>query len=80
MMRSTGLVLRLARRNLLRRPGQAVLLLVTLTIATLTLGTALAMEGISDGGWERLWRATDGPHLTFISFQTTDGPRRPRRA
>jgi putative ABC transport system permease protein len=74
MMRSTGLVLRLARRNLLRRPGHAVLLLVTLTVATLTLGTALAMQGLSDGGWERLWRATDGPHVTFISFQTTGDP------
>ena len=74
MMRSTGLVLRLARRNLLRRPGQAVLLLVTLTVATFTLGTALAMQGLSDGGWKRLWLATDGPHVTFISFQTTGGP------
>ena len=75
MMRSTGLVLRLARRNLLRRPGQAVLLLVTLTVATFTLGTALAMQGLSGAGWKRLWRlATDGPHVTFISFQTTGSP------
>jgi ABC-type lipoprotein release transport system permease subunit len=74
MNRSAGLVLRLAHRNLRRRPRQAVLLLVTLTIATFTLGTAMALQGIGDGPWNRVFRATNGPHVTFIAFQTPDQP------
>jgi len=74
MKQSTGLVLRLARRNLRRRPGQAVLLLVTLTIATFTLGTAMALQGIEDGPWNRVFRATHGPHVGFIAFPSPDVP------
>ena len=74
MKQSTGLVLRLAHRNLRRRPGQAALLLVTLTIATFTLGTAMALQGIGDGPWNRVFRATNGPHVSFVAFLTPDGP------
>jgi hypothetical protein len=55
--------------DLRRRPGQAVLLLVTLTIATFTLGTAMALRGIGDGPWDRVWRATNGPHVGFLALE-----------
>ena len=42
-MRSLRLAGRLAARNLRRRPGQALLLLLTLTVATGVLGLAIYM-------------------------------------
>src|SRR5262245_50458903 len=74
MKQAAGLVLRLTHRNLRRRPGEAVLLLVTLTIATFTLGTAMALQGIEDGPWSRVFRATNGPHVGIVAFLTPDGP------
>ena len=59
-MRWPGLALRLAVRNLRRRPGQALLLLLTLTIATGVLGVAMSLYGSADGPWNRTWRATRG--------------------
>jgi hypothetical protein len=57
-MRRPGLAVRLAARNLRRRPGQALLLLLTLTIATGVLGVAMSLYGSADGPWNRTWRAT----------------------
>ena len=48
-MRWMGLAVRLAARNLRRRPGQALLLLLlTLTIATGVLGVAMSLYGSAD--------------------------------
>ena len=74
LMRSTALLLRLAWRNLRRRPWQAVLLLVTLTIATGTMGLALSVYGSADGPWDRVWRATDGFHVLVGAYHPPDEP------
>ncbi|RSN52001.1 FtsX-like permease family protein [Actinomadura sp. WAC 06369] len=56
-----ALVLRLALRDLRRRPAQALLLLLAIaaTAATLTLG--LLVRGAADDPWERTRAATAGP-------------------
>ncbi|MFV2215763.1 FtsX-like permease family protein [Actinomadura sp. LOL_016] len=56
-----ALVLRLALRDLRRRPAQGVLLLLAIaaTAATLTLG--LLVRGAADDPWERTRAATAGP-------------------
>ncbi|OLT24569.1 hypothetical protein BJF79_45035 [Actinomadura sp. CNU-125] len=60
-MGRSALVLRLALRDLRRRPAQAFLLLtaITATAATLTLG--LLVRGAADDPWERTRAATAGP-------------------
>lgn len=58
------LTVRLALRNLRHRPGRAALLLVTLTIATTTLSLALAVNETGDGPWDRVWRQTNGFHVS----------------
>ena len=63
---------RLAVRNIRRRPGQAVLLLLTLTIATGTLGLGLSVYGSADGAWDRAWKATDGFHVSFDVYHPPD--------
>ena len=74
MIRSTAIVLRLAQRNLRRRPWQAFLLLVTLTIATGTMGLAMSVYGSADAPWNRVWRATDGFHVSFGAYHSPDDP------
>jgi putative ABC transport system permease protein len=64
--------LRLAARNLRRRPGPALLLLLTLTIATGTLGLGLSVYGSADAAWDRAWRATDGFHVSFNVYHPPD--------
>jgi hypothetical protein len=54
-MRWPGLAVRLAARNLRRRPGEALLLLLTLTIATGVLGVAMSLYGSAEGPWNRTW-------------------------
>jgi putative ABC transport system permease protein len=73
-MRSLGLVVRLAARNLRRHPGHSLLLLVTLTIATGVLGVAMSVYGSADEPWNRAWRATRGFHVSFTVYQPSDGP------
>jgi putative ABC transport system permease protein len=73
-MRSPWLAGRLALRNLRRRPGQALLLLVTLTIATGVLGVALSVLGSADAPWDRVWRATNGFHVSLTVYHPPDEP------
>jgi putative ABC transport system permease protein len=73
-MRSAAIPLRLARRNLVHRPWQALLLLVTLTIATGTMGLALSVYGSGDAPWDRVWRATDGFHVLVGAYHPPDEP------
>jgi putative ABC transport system permease protein len=73
-MRWPGLAVRLAARNLRRRPGQALLLLLTLTIATGVLGVAMSLYGSADEPWNRTWRATRGFHVGFIVYHPPDEP------
>jgi putative ABC transport system permease protein len=73
-MRWPGLAVRLAARNLRRRPGQALLLLLTLTIATGVLGVAMSLYGSADEPWNRTWRATNGFHVSFTVYHPPDEP------
>jgi putative ABC transport system permease protein len=73
-MRSLRLAGRLAARNLRRRPGQALLLLLTLTIATGVLGVAMSLYGSADQPWNRVWRATNGFHVSFNVYHPPDEP------
>jgi putative ABC transport system permease protein len=73
-MRSLELAARLAGRNLRRRPGQALLLLLTLTIATGVLGVAMSVYGSADAPWDRTWRATNGFHVGYLVYHPPDEP------
>jgi putative ABC transport system permease protein len=73
-MRSLRLAGRLAARNLRHRPGRALLLLLTLTIATGVLGVATSMLGSADRPWDRVWRATNGFHVGLTVYHPPDEP------
>jgi ABC-type lipoprotein release transport system permease subunit len=73
-MRSLRLALRLALRNLRRRPTQGLLLLLTLTIATGVLGVATSVYGSADAPWDRVWRATNGFHVGLGVYHPPDEP------
>jgi putative ABC transport system permease protein len=68
-MRSFRLALRLARCNLRRRPAQAVLLLLTLSLATGMFGAGMALYGSADRPWDRVWAATDGFHVSAAYYR-----------
>ena len=74
-MRSLRLAVRLARRNLRRRPAQAALLLLTLTLATGTFGAGMALYGSADQPWNRVWSATDGFHVSADYYRDRDTDR-----
>jgi hypothetical protein len=71
-MRSFRLAVRLAWCNLRRRPAQAVLLLLTLTLATAMFGTGMALYGSADRPWDRVWAATDGFHVSAAYYRDRD--------
>jgi len=73
-MRWPGLAVRLAARNLRRRPGEALLLLLTLTIATGVLGVAMSLYGSAEEPWNRVWRVTNGFHVSFTVYHPPDEP------
>jgi putative ABC transport system permease protein len=73
-MRSLRLAVRLALRNLRRRPAQGALLLLTLTIATGVLGVATSVYGSADAPWDRVWRATNGFHVSLGVYHPPDEP------
>jgi putative ABC transport system permease protein len=71
-MRSLRLAVRLARSNLRRRPGQAVLVLLTLTLATGMFGVGMSLYGSADRPWDRVWAATDGFHVSAAYYTKRD--------
>jgi putative ABC transport system permease protein len=71
-MRSLRLAVRLARGNLRRRPAQAALLLLTLTVATAMFGVGMALYGSADRPWDRVWTATDGFHVSAFYYRQGD--------
>jgi putative ABC transport system permease protein len=73
-MRWIRLAVRLAARNLRRRPGQALLLLLALTIATGVFGVATSLYGSADAPWDRVWRATKGFNVSFDVYHPPDEP------
>lgn len=70
-LRSLRLAARLARGNLRRRPAQALLLLLALTIATGVLGVAAS---VADAPWDRVWQATRGFHVGLGVYHPPDEP------
>jgi hypothetical protein len=66
------LVARLAGRDLRRRPGQAVLLLLAITAATATLTLGLALNGVTSHPYQQTRAATDGPDVV-AQFAAFDG-------
>jgi putative ABC transport system permease protein len=73
-MRSLRLAVRLAGRNLRRRPGQALLLLLAMTIATGVFGVATSVYGSADAPWDHVWRATRGFNVSFTVYHPPDEP------
>jgi putative ABC transport system permease protein len=73
-MRPLRLAVRLAARNLRRRPGQALLLLLALTIAAGVFGVATSLYGSADAPWDRVWRATRGFNVSFNVYHPPDEP------
>jgi putative ABC transport system permease protein len=58
------LVCRLVRRDLRRRPAQAVLLLLAITAATTTLTLGFALHGVTSQPYQQTRTATAGPDVT----------------
>jgi FtsX-like permease family len=54
---------RLAARDLRRRPGEAVLLLLAIMTATTTLTLGLALHGVTDKPYQKTREATAGPDV-----------------
>ena len=65
----------LAWRNVRHRPAHAALLLLTLTMATSTLGVGMWLYGSADGPWDRVWARTDGFHVQATAYRDRDDPR-----
>jgi len=57
------LVVGLAWRNVRRRPWQALLLLLALSVATTTITLAMSLADVSGRSWDRVWQATNGFHV-----------------
>jgi ABC-type lipoprotein release transport system permease subunit len=57
------LTVRLAARDLRRRPGQALLLLLAITAATATLTLGLALNGVTSHPYQQTRAATNGPDV-----------------
>ena len=66
------LVLRLAWRDLRRRPIEAILALLVMVVATTTLTIGLALHGVTDHPYEQTRTATAGPDAV-AGFLSDDG-------
>jgi ABC-type lipoprotein release transport system permease subunit len=62
------LVIRLAARDLRRRPGEAALLLLAIAGATTTLTLGLVLRGVIDKPYQRTRDATAGPDVVAALF------------
>ena len=71
-MGSVRLAAHLAWRNIRRRPAQAALILLTLTMATGMFSVGIALYGSADGPWDRVWKATDGFHVSASYYRQGD--------
>lgn len=69
------LVARLATRDLRRRPGQALLLLLAITSATAVLTLGLVLNGVMNHPYQQTRAATTGPDvIAQFSGPATTGP------
>jgi putative ABC transport system permease protein len=76
------LVARLAAKDLRRRPGQALLLLLAITAATATLSLGLALNGVTNHPYQQTRAATHGPDVvaTFMNMGVLQSPGTPPQA
>ena len=74
------LVGRLVARDLRRRPGQAVLMLLAITAATATLTLGLVLHGVTSQPYQQTRAATRGPdEVAYLGPPpASGGPRAPR--
>lgn len=68
------LLCRLAARDLRRRPGQAVMLLVVMTAATTALTLGLILRGATVQPYQTTRAATAGPDVLATAFPYDGGP------
>jgi ABC-type lipoprotein release transport system permease subunit len=68
------LLCRLAARDLRRRPGQAVMLLVVMTAATTALTLGLVLRGLTVQPYQTTRAATAGPDVLATAFPFHNGP------
>src|SRR5258707_1957142 len=71
------LVSRLAARDLRRRQGQAVLLLLAITAATATLTLGLVLHGLTSHPYQQTRAATNGPDVVAQLGGPAAGPHGP---
>jgi putative ABC transport system permease protein len=62
------LIARLVSRDLRHRPAEAVLLLLAITVAAMTLTLGLVLHGVTAGPYQRTRDATVGPDLVAAIF------------
>ena len=68
------LVGRLVARDLRRRPGQAVLMLLAITAATATLTLGLVLHGVTSQPYQQTRAATSGPdEVAYIGSPPASG-------
>jgi putative ABC transport system permease protein len=69
------LVCRLAVRDIRRRPGQTLLLLLVITAAMAALTLGLVLHGVTSKPYEQTRAATAGPDVvaSSVGFETRDG-------
>ena len=68
------LVCRLAARDLQRRPGEAVMLLIALTAALTALTLGLVLRGVTSQPYQTTREATVGPDVLATAFPGRSGP------
>ena len=67
------LVIRLAARDLRRRPAETALLLLAIMAATTTLTLGLVLQGVTNEPFQTTREATDGPDVIAALFPRSDG-------
>jgi putative ABC transport system permease protein len=74
-----GLITRLAWRNLRKRPGQAVFLLLVMCLSTTTVSLGLAINETGKEPWLRLHNSINGYHVqAFAAYHTWEELNLPR--
>ncbi len=74
------LIFRLAARDLQRRPGQAVMLVVIMVAATAALTLGLVLRGTTAHPYQTTRQATAGPDVLATDFPSGGGPAAGRAA
>jgi putative ABC transport system permease protein len=70
---------RIAWRNLRKRPGQAIVLLLVMCLSTTTLSLGLAINETGNEPWLRLHTSINGYHVqAFAAYHTTEELNLPR--